>query len=249
MSFELPECYVISHQLDTVLKNKTIINYKIKNYEKLQKNNALNKEIKFFDKLLNNQIVSVESKSSMILINLKTNHILLIGPEYGGEIQFVKAGEEYTEKYQLKITFSDNSYLYILIKGFGYCYLYDHDKLGENYVYRRDYKKIQANDDENLTLKILSTKLKEKNKNIKVMLVGKEAIISGIANSLFQEIIFEAGIHPREKSSDLTDKQIKNLLSAITTIINNRITQKGKHKVVDIYGQKGGYKPVMDSSF
>ena len=249
MSFELPEALVLANQMNSELRNKTIQYFEITDYEKHQKDNWFNRDISYLENLINNTIISVESLNSIILINFKTEHVLLIGPEYGGEIRYIKDKESPIKKFHLKLIFSDKSNLFIRIKGFGYCILYHKKDISENYVYNRDLDKIKIINDQEFTLEKFEMELKAKNKSIKSLLVGKEAVVAGIANSLFHEIIYQAGIHPKEKSSNLSHKKINDLYNAIKTIISERINKKGKTSIIDLYGNQGSYKVIMDSSY
>lgn len=248
-SFEQPESYIIADQLNHELKNKVILNYEIADYEKHQKDNWFNKDETFLSYLINNTILSVESFHAIILINFKTDHILLIGPEYGGKIRYVTSDEKVTEPFHLKLVFTDQDCLFIRIKGFGYCILYDRKDLSNNYVYNRDIAKIIINNEKDFTFDNFYYNLKQKNKAIKSLLVGKDAIIGGVANSLFQEILFKAGIHPKEKSANLTEDKVNSLYFSIKNITEDRIRLGGKNKVSDVYGREGGYIPIMDSSY
>ena len=160
MCFELPESLVIASQMNAELQNKVIQNFEITDYEKHQKDNWFNRDISYLDNLINNTITSVESLNSIILINFKTDHVLLIGPEYGGEIRFIKDKESPLKKFHLKLTFSDKSLLFIRIKGFGYCILYPNKNISENYVYRRDQDKIRINNNQEFTLEKFEMDLK-----------------------------------------------------------------------------------------
>ena len=243
----MPESYFIASQLQ-ILIGKIVGNYEIADYEKHQKDGWFNKDEHFLKNLINNELTAVESKNAIILMHFKSNHVLLIGPEYGGEIRYVKKEENFDKKFHLKLLFFDQDSLWIRIKGFGYCILYDSKDLMRNYVFKRDSSKIKITDENEFNLKNFLERIKQKNTNIKSLLIGKDAIIAGIGNSLFQEIIYNAGIHPKEKSFNLSIEQIQKLYLAIKFIVEIRIEVGGKKYIVDIYCQKGRYKPIMDSS-
>ena len=82
-------------------------------------------------------------------------------------------------------------------------------------------------------------------KNIKNVLVGKDAILVGIQNSSFQDIIYQAGVHPKKKASELSNVQIRDLYEAIVRLMKYRKQLGGKDQFTDLYGNRGRYTPAM----
>jgi formamidopyrimidine-DNA glycosylase len=115
-----------------------------------------------------------------------------------------------------------------------------------SYVYKRDFdlKKLSAAD-EGFTFEQFSAKLSEKNKMLKAVLVGKDAIIVGVSNSTFQDIIYRAKLHPKRKSAQLSPEETKRLYDAIKFVINERIKLNGKEDFQDMYQKNGSYTPAM----
>jgi formamidopyrimidine-DNA glycosylase len=83
---------------------------------------------------------------------------------------------------------------------------------------------------------------------LKQVLVGKDAIIVGLSNSAFQDIIYRAGVHPKKRGSDLGEKEVKTLYYAILDLIEERIQKRGKNTFTDIFMKKGEYVPLMGSN-
>jgi formamidopyrimidine-DNA glycosylase len=81
--------------------------------------------------------------------------------------------------------------------------------------------------------------------NLKAALVGKDAVVVGLGNSAFQDILYRAGIHPKRKASELTPAQQKALYDAIKLVVAERIALGGKNQCVDFYGKQGSYVPAM----
>ena len=77
--------------------------------------------------------------------------------------------------------------------------------------------------------------------NIKAVLVGKDAVIVGLSNSAFQDILYRAGIHPKRKASDLSENEKHQLFDAIKLLIQERINSGGKTQFTDLYGKQGRY--------
>ena len=171
---------------------------------------------------------------------------LLLAPEYGGKILFHAKSSVTPEKFHLKLRFADDTALTVTLSGMGVIRALKDDELEQSYVYRRDFSATASPvDDEEFTFERFSEDLAGKNVNIKGVLVGKNAVIVGLSNSAFQDIIYRAKIHPKRKASELTEKQRHALYDAIKLMIRERIRLGGKNQFTDLYGKQGAYTPAM----
>jgi len=80
---------------------------------------------------------------------------------------------------------------------------------------------------------------------LKSVLVGKDAVVVGLSNSAFQDIIYRARLHPKRKASELNMNERQALYDAIKHVLRERIRLKGKDQFYDLYGNEGGYTPAM----
>ena len=80
---------------------------------------------------------------------------------------------------------------------------------------------------------------------LKSVLVGKDAIVVGLSNSAFQDIIFRAKLHPKRKASELNQSERQILFDAIRFVLQERIRLKGKDQFYDLFGNQGSYAPAM----
>ena len=122
------------------------------------------------------------------------------------------------------------------------------DKLTDSYVYRRDFSNVATPIEEKLSHDDFSEELSSRNVNLKTVIVGKEAVYVGLGNSIFQDIIFLAGIHPRRKASELLYDEKKRLFDSLKFVIHERIKLGGKDEFQDLFGKWGLYKPAMGSN-
>ena len=80
----------------------------------------------------------------------------------------------------------------------------ENDELERSYVYKQDFSDMPSPvDDDEFTFKRFSELSANKNMSLKSMLVGKDAIVVGLGNSAFQDIIYHAKLHRKEKLSNL----------------------------------------------
>jgi formamidopyrimidine-DNA glycosylase len=245
MSIELPEAFILAKQMEEVLIGKKLESYHLQNYERMQKIGFLNKNIQDFDQLLNGQITSVIARGNVIRVELDNNMNLLIAPEYGGEILYIKDDSKASRNFHLKIQFSDNSFLTVRIKSMGCILALKDEELADSYMFKRDFLRAISPIEDEFTFERFSKEINTLNRNLKGILVGKNAIIVGVSNSSFQDIIYRAKLFPKRKGSELDMDETKALFEAIKAVIDERIKLGGKNQFIDLYAKKGKYTPAM----
>lgn len=245
MSIEVPEAKILAEEMGKELKGKRIIGYSLKNHEKLQRIGMLNKNPKDFDQLINGEIEDVISRGNVIRLRLNNGANLILGPEYGGEVLFHKKDLPQS-RYHLKIDFGDGSSLTVRLASLGAIQVMRDDELHCSYVYRRDfnYQNISPLEEE-FTLGRFSELMGRKSQALKSTLVGKDAVVVGVSNSIFQDMLYRARINPRRKASDLNAGEVGALYNALRHVIQERIRLNGKYQFRDLYGRQGTYQPAM----
>ncbi len=163
-------------------------------------------------------------------------------------VLFHRSEESLPEKYHLQLNFNDGTFLTVRLTSMGCIQVFGDDNLERSYVYVRDHmSKLDPMDEGEFTFVRFSDLLQSQARMLKSVLLGKDAIIVGVSNSAFQEIAYKAKIHPKRKASDLDGNERLVLYDSIRGILGERIRLKGKEGFVDLYGNPGGYKPVMAS--
>jgi len=246
LSVELPEAKILAEQMNKELQGKRIKSYHLKDYKRLQKIGMLNKDTKDFDQLVKGEIVFVTSRGNVILVKLNNRTNLLLGPEYGGKIFYHTNEKTLPRKFHLKLNFSDDTMLTVRLTSMGVIKAIKDNDLERSYLYKRDFNsEIPSPLDEEFTLEYFSKLLIENNRMLKSVLVGKDAIVVGLSNSAFQDIIFRARLHPKRKASELNQSERQSLYDAVRLMLRERIWLKGKNKFYDLYGNQGSYTPAM----
>jgi len=246
MSIELPEAQILAEQMSRKLLQKQIRSFQLQNYKKLQRIGFINKDIKAYDRLVNRKIESVTSRGNVIHVRLDLGMNLILAPEYGGRILYHTSGRTVPDKFHLKLDFSDNTSLTVALAGMGVIHVLKDDELEGSYLFRRDFSDVASPlDDVGFTFGSFSKQLTERNVNIKSVLVGKDAVIVGLSNSAFQDILYRAKIDPRRKASELTAGGRRALYEAIRLVVQERLRLGGKDQFLDLYGKQGRYTPAM----
>jgi len=246
MSVELPEAQILAKQMNKELRGKHVKQCQLRDYQRLQKIGFVNKDTTAFEQLSNGKIESVMSRGNVLRVKLDNGINLILAPEYGGQILYHAGASTVPGKFHLKLDFSDNTVLTVTLTGMGFIQALRDDQLEQSYAYRRDFSDVASPSDEtNFTFERFSKQLVERNVNIKSVLVGKDAIVVGLSNSAFQDILYRAKVHPKRKASELSEDKRRNLYNAVKTVIKERLKLGGKNQFVDLYGKQGRYTPAM----
>ena len=247
MSVELPEAHILSRQMSNELRGKQIAKCELRDYQKLQRIGFINKRVAGFDKLTGGRIESVVSRGNVIRVKLDNGVNLLLAPEYGGRILFHPKGGIVPAKFHLKLCFSDDTALTVALTGMGIIQALKDDELESSYVYKRDFLSAVSSpiDKKEFTFEQFSKNLTDKNVNIKSAIVGKDAVVVGLSNSAFQDILYRAKTNPKRKASSLTEKEKRALYEAVKLVVQKRIDSGGKNQFIDLYGKQGSYTPAM----
>jgi len=244
MSVELPEARILAQQMNHNLKGKQVKSYLLKDYERLQRIGMMNKDLSSFEQLVGAKIEEIISRGNVIRVKFdKTN--LILGPEYGGEIFYNKNAND-IPRFHLKIDFADGTAFTVRLTSMGVIQVLHENELESSYVYRRDFDQNKLSPlDEKFSFEQFSKRMTDQNRILKAVLVGKDAILVGISNSTFQDILYRAKIHPKRKASELNDEETQRLYDAIVFVLKERLRLHGKDKFSDLNQRHGEYVAAM----
>jgi formamidopyrimidine-DNA glycosylase len=227
---ELPEITVISRQM-----NREITGKRVADIEARQPKN-LNMPVKEFVKIAKGKTVNnVSGKGKWIFIKLDPAYYMLINRGMNADLLYFTPNQKLPEKYQFKLTFTDNTGFTIQFQWVGYVHLVSETNLGKH--------KLTAQlgvspIDKDFTVEHFGNLLANKKAGIKSFLIDQKNV-GGIGNVYIQDILFKAKLHPNRKISTLSKKEKTNLYNAIGDILNRSIKLVGLAYEKDFYGQKG----------
>lgn len=246
MSVELPEAQILAEQIMDTLLEKKIKSVDIKDSEKLQKIGFMNKKLKDYERLVGCKVKAISHRGNVIRIQMNKKMNLVLCPDYGAKILFHRNEDTLPKKHHFKAEFSDGTFLTIRQTGMGLVYSATDQEVKDLYVIKRDFSDIPSPVGEHdFTVDRFIELLDAKGQNIKAAIVGKTAIVVGLSNAAFQEIIYKAGIHPKRNTSTLTDDEKHNLFDSMKHILNSRICSGGKDNWTNLYGENGRHTPFM----
>jgi len=245
MSIELPEALILARQMNRELVGKTVKSFHLKDCQRLQRMGFVNRNARDFDILMGSRIDSVTSRGNSILTKLSNGTNLLLAPEYGGVVLYHREDSKVPSSYHLKLDFADGTFLTARLTGMGCINSLPDGKLKDSYIFRRDFLGRPSPADEGFTFDSFSRMVGTSNRMLKSVLVGKDAVVTGLGNSAFQEIAYRARIHPKAKASDLDDDRKRALYDAMRGVVLGRIEKGGKNDFLDLYGKRGRWEPTM----
>jgi formamidopyrimidine-DNA glycosylase len=245
VSVELPEAKILAEQMSQQLSGKQVKSFLVKDCERLQRIGMMDKDLTSFNQLVNSKIETIASRGNVILVKFDNGANLILGPEYGGEI-FYHPDAANVPNFHLRVDFSDGTVLTVRLTSMGIIQVLRDDELERSYVYKRDFDSAKLSPaDEGFTFERFSKRMADQNKMLKSVLVGKDAVLVGVSNSTFQDILYRARIHPKRRASELDKEETRRLYDAIRFVLDERIRLEGKDNFRDLHGQQGGYVSAM----
>ncbi|MGB7053787.1 MAG: endonuclease VIII, partial [bacterium] len=161
-----------------------------------------------------------------------------------GKMLYHEPGATLPKKYHMYLTFTDDSFFTATTQMWGAFEL--HKKGDEqNRKYVKGMKTTPVED--KFTLEYfgkLIDGLSEK-KSVKGLLT-QDQLIPGLGNSIAQDIMFGARLHPRHPVEDLNKIQKRKLYKSIKATVSEIIKKGGRNDEYDLYGNSGKYKRIMD---
>ncbi len=211
---ELPEVETVRRVLKTKILNKKIVKINII-YGKMIEN-----DLNFFkETLVNQEFIDIKRKGKYLLFET-SNYYLISHLRMEGKFFVKESKEELTKHDHLQIIFEDNKTLiYNDTRKFGRCKLIEKSQLD-------DYFKKLGPEPHQTTSNYLKNKLKNKNKNIKTLLLD-QSIMSGLGNIYANEVLYKANINPYSAGKDLSLESIEKIIKVSTEILDKSIKEGG----------------------
>jgi formamidopyrimidine-DNA glycosylase len=242
--FELPEYQVIANQINQSLLGKVIRRGLFSNTaHKFVWHNISGEE---FSRLAAGKTIGrAYAKGRWLFIPVEPGYVLVLG-ECGGKFVYQDASLQRPDKYHLLIEFEDGSFLYALTQMWGAYELYVRGEEQQR-TYIKDMRPTPL--DTAFTFDyfrdLMASESARKKLSAKALLTQNQ-LIPGLRNSIAQDILFQARLHPRHSVADLDEGQAHGLYEAIRGTVEAVIEKGGRYDEFDLYGQAGGYSRLMD---
>jgi len=242
----MPEARILARQMRAAIVGKTVAGFELRGCESLQRLGFVNRDPEAFGRLAGETVQAVVSRGNTMLVKLTGDQNLILSPEYGGEIFLHENARSFSGKYHLRLDFADGSALTVRLTGMGGVYACSEEGLTAHYLVRRDFDPDRPEpDDLDLTPGRFAEWLAAAGRQLKPVLVGKDALVVGLSNSAFQDMIHRAGLHPKRRAADLGPDQRRALYDAMRLVVSERLRLGGKSQFRDLFGRPGCYEPAM----
>lgn len=149
------------------------------------------------------------------------------------------------QNYQLLIEFEDAAALVFTVAMYGGIVL--HDGCYDNQYYLKSKSAISPFDDKFETYYRNLLESSKATLSMKAFLATEQRF-PGIGNGVLQDILLEAGIHPKRKISTLTGLEQDKLLSGIVSVLKSMTDKGGRDTEKNIFGQFGDYKTKLSKN-
>jgi len=166
----------------------------------------------------------------------------------GAILRYYEAGEKLPAKHQLLVTFNDDSSLVGTVAMYGGLWAFPAGAMDDDIYYMAaknavspisdafDYAFYQAMFDDK------SLKMSAK------AFLATEQRIPGLGNGVLQDILLNAGIHPKKKMNTLSDEQRRGIFDSVKSTLAAMADDGGRDTERDLFGNQGGYKTKLSKN-
>ncbi|HVO74595.1 MAG TPA: hypothetical protein VMT35_11270 [Ignavibacteriaceae bacterium] len=240
---EIPESKTISLQAGNTLNGKKIA--EVIKPSKIHKLAWYSGNPAGYNKILaGRRVKSTRGHGMFVDLLCDSNTCITIGD--GTNIRYYPSVDQAPEKHQLLIIFEDGSAVAFTVAMYGGIWAY-RGKL-ENKYHQKSLNSISPLADEfdefyfcNL-IKSVTRDLPAK------ALLATEQRIPGLGNGVLQDILFNAGIHPKKKKSTLSGKEQYKLFQSMKQTLKSMARLGGRDTEKDFFGEYGKYKTVLSKN-
>jgi len=240
---EIPESKVMSLQMKEILTGKKIA--VVKNATSPHKFAWYYGDPADYNKLLSGKRIVSSRGHGMFVDIICEDHVFIIAGD-GTNVRYYASTENNPEKFQLQMIFEDNSTIVFTVAMYGGIWAC-RDEFKNSY-YQGSLRSISPLDDafdESFFEKIFQSV--KKDISMKALLATEQRI-PGLGNGVLQDILFNAGIHPKRKKSSLSDFEKGELFHSLKVTLRNMTANGGRDTEKDFFGQNGRYKTILSKT-
>jgi formamidopyrimidine-DNA glycosylase len=241
---ELPEAAVIAEQINETVRGKRIVNV-----------TAAHNPHKFawyygdpqkYQDLLADRVIGAAAGFGGLVEIKAEDAIILVGEGVG--LRFHRENEKRPQKHQLLIEFEDFSAVSAAVQMYGGLWCFKAGEFKNKYYLQAKEKPSPLSDifDKAYYESIISEPGVE-GLSSKAFLATEQRI-PGLGNGVLQDILFNAGIHPKKKVKTFTEEDKDKLYNSIKVTLAEMTFQGGRDTEKDIFGCYGGYKTKLSKN-
>ena len=239
---ELPEAFAISAQLKNELLREAIC--------KVVVNQSPHKFAWYFEnpqayegRMLGLKVTDVIPIAGQVEIQFEEMRLVLSD---GVNIRLYEAKAILPPKHQLLIQFESGKCLVFSVQMYGGLMAFGEGENQNPYYLVAKAKPSPLTDAFNLIYFKQLVQNEQKNPSLKAFLATEQRI-PGLGNGVLQDILYEAGMHPKRKLKSLSDTDIKTLYDSVKGTLKVMTDSGGRDTEKDLYGKPCGYLTKLSS--
>lgn len=240
---EIPESKTISSQAEHILMDKKVS--KIVQATSPHKFTWYNGDPALYPNILEGRLVeAVKGHGAYIDILFDDDTSLSVGD--GVNMKYYPAIEQHPSKHQLLVEFVDGSFLVFTVSMYGVIFAYKGEM--DNFYHRNSLYSISPLTDafDEAYFECIFKSVK-KDMSIKALLATEQRI-PGLGNGALQDILFNAGVHPKRKISTFSDLEKGDLFHSLKFTLQSMTEKGGRDTEKDFYGNYGNYKTILSKN-
>jgi formamidopyrimidine-DNA glycosylase len=243
--FEIPEYTTLARQMNKTLAGKRVDRGSLGNSpHKFVWYNV--EPAEFAERVSGTVVGEAYVRGRWLFLPLEKNQILVFG-ECGGKILYHDSVDTFPKKYHLALWFEDGSALSAMTQMWGAMELFDRgQELQRKYILGMRTTPVDPEFTPEYFRDLVGVAIENGQKTVKAILT-QEQLIPGLGNSIAQDIMFEARLHPRQPLESLSESRLNGLREAIVKKLAEATRLGGRNDEVDLYGNPGRYTRQMDS--
>jgi len=241
---EIPEAIVLSEQLNGAIKGKVITDV-VAGYSPHKFAFFYGDPQNYASLLVGEAICEASPRGG--LVEIRTPKARLVFGD-GANLSYFSPDSKLPEKHQLLIGFDDNSFLAVTVQMYAGIWAFPENTLDNPYYLVAGEKPFVLSESFNMEYFVnLISDEKLKSKSAKALLATEQRI-PGLGNGVLQDILYNAGIHPKKKTQDLSEQQVETLFHSIKDTILEMYKSGGRDTEKDLFGAFGKYKTRLSKN-
>lgn len=181
------------------------------------------------------------------LVEVAVEQVVLIFGD-GANLRYYAPGATLPPKHQLLIGFADESCIVASVRMYGALLCFPADAPSFNFTpyYECARSKPQVMSEE-FTREYFDTLIGDRavqNKSAKAFLATEQRI-PGLGNGVLQDILYNAGVHPKTKVDKLPQSAREAIYSSVVDTLRHIYASGGRNTESDLDGRAGGYIPYL----
>lgn len=235
---ELSESYSIARQMRDTLKDKIVSEVVV-----LQSPHKFawfwGERDRFEELLEGKQVTGGNSYGGIIELELEDVRVTCSDGAYP---RYYDSPKKFPKKSQLLILFDDDTAVGVSVQMYGAIGIFEEGTCEEGYYLGSKAKTSPLTDGFTYEyFKQVYDQSKGKKVSAKAFL-GTEQRFPGIGNGTLQDILYQAGLHPKCDMESLTEEEFHRLYTSTCDTIRKMCEEGGRDTETDLYGNHGGYQ-------